>query len=154
MNTFLEVPIDRSTPFDSTSFLGSCWRIEKEDERCLLLTKIDMSALSLTTFLREGEMFISGKEKVKRIISSNVIPLDAKSLQTFLENQHYIPDAWKERTNGVVTFIFFDGTVLRKEYRPERYILCLFWFENKWCWFTHLLYASWGIGHFSVVLKA
>jgi len=106
--------------------------------RSLALTEIDLAKVCLRSMLRDGEERVSGFESFKRLQASGVIRLDAKFFQIFWENQHFIPDIWKEMTNGFYTRIFFDGTVFRLV-GGGYFILSLYWSGTKWCWFYEWL---------------
>jgi len=83
--------------------------------------------------LEKGEENIKGEDRLKRLKEkTNRIRLDAGIFKTLWENQSLIPEKWKEKTNGIMTSIFFDGTVL-KDSVGSCYVLCLEWY-NKWRW--------------------
>lgn len=123
--------IDRSEPFDPAKFIDKGWIIDEEDGRSLALVKIDPAAVQLEHMLKAGETRITGEEKFKRLKQAGHIRLDAKVFQTFWENQNLIPERWKEKTNGSMTYVFFDGTIL---WSPSgyRYVLCLCWRSVEW----------------------
>src|SRR3989344_652787 len=74
------IPIDRTTPFNPTEFIGAGWTIwkgpaegngvegdEEQDKRSLALTTLDVTRLRLETTLKGEETFIVGEEKLKRL---------------------------------------------------------------------------------------
>jgi hypothetical protein len=127
--------IDRSKSFNPTKFIGEDMIIEDEDERSLALTEIDLTAVRFETMLKKGEVSIDGEEKFRRLLRvSGHIRLDARIFQTLWENQHMIPASWKEKTNGSLTFIYFDGTVFRSVLEDDRCALFLFWDDGQWDW--------------------
>lgn len=63
----------------------------------------------------------------------DVIWLDAAIFLAFWKNQELIPESWKEKTNGGTTYIFFDGTVLRRP-SGSRCSLYLVWSGGLWFW--------------------
>lgn len=134
--------IDRSTPFNHAAFLGNGWSIVEQDERSLALPEIDLNKISFETTLRPGEVSIKGEEKLRRLKEAGHIRLDAQVLQTLWENQHLIPESWKEKTGGNTTYIFFDGTILQ---RPDgdRYVLYLYWYDGEWHWHCRWLGSDW-----------
>lgn len=71
---------------------------------------------------KQGETSIKGEVRLSRLKQAEYIRLDAKIFQTLWEDQSLIPENWKKETNGCVTYIFFDGTILRS---PNDNRLCL-----------------------------
>jgi hypothetical protein len=61
---------------------------------------------------------------------------------TLWENQHLIPESWKEKVNGNTRYIFFDGTVLRRS-DGDRYVLYLYWGDGQWRWHVRWLVYGW-----------
>lgn len=129
------IPIDRTKPFDPVTFLGRGWNIVEEDERSLALNEVDLTHVNFVTMLEGRETSIKGEEKLKRLKKAGHIRLDAKVFQTLWENQHLIPERWKEKTNGNTTFIYFDGTVLQYS-NGDRCVLYLCWNAayGQWHW--------------------
>jgi hypothetical protein len=130
--------IDRSTPFDPVAFLGDGWSIVEQDERSLALTEVDLSKINFETTLKDGERSVVGWEKFKRLKNAGYIRLDAKVFQTLLENQHLIPESWKEEFKLMEGFsmadvfrIYFDGTVLRDP-SGDRYVIYMYWDDGRW----------------------
>lgn len=136
--------IDRTTAFDPTTFIGAGWSIVEQDGRSLELAEIDLTKVQFVTILKKkkGDAPVSGEDKLKHLIASGVIRLDAKVFQTFWENQHRIPEHWKQPTNNIPTFIFFEGTILRNP-NGNRCVLYLFWFHYKWIWYEYHLDNPW-----------
>jgi hypothetical protein len=156
--------IDRATPFNPITFLGEGWSIwkgpvdgngltgeEEQDKRSLVLTTIDLTSIRLEPMFKKGEVYIKGEEKLKRLKSAGHIRLDAKVFQTIWENQHLIPEKWKEKTNGYTTYIFFDGTTIRPPH-GHRYVLYLSWPAGQWFWGYHWLDLDWVASGPSAVL--
>ncbi len=147
------ISIDHTSAFDPVAFIGEGWSIVEEDERSLKLTEVDLTKVSFETMLKDGEKTVVGEEKLKRLIASGDIRLDAKVFQTLWENQHLIPEAWKQPTNGNTTYVFFDGTILRHS-RGNRCVLCLYGGGGKWRWFCLWLDRKWGARNPSAVLAS
>ena len=160
------IPIDRSIPFNPAAFIGKGWSIwrgpadgngltgvEDQDERSLALTQINLADVRLVTCLKDTETVVKGEEKQCRLKADGRVRLDAKIFQTFWENQALIPERFKEKVNGNILFIFFDGTVLR---RPGggRYVLCLCWHDGAWLWYVLWLGYVWGASSPSAVLAS
>jgi hypothetical protein len=150
-STFL---IDRGSRFSPTAFFKEQgWQIVEEDKRSLALTEIDLSKVLFEMMLKEGETVITGEEKLKRLKASNHIRLDAKIFLALWENQYLIPESWKEKVNGNVRYIFFDGTILR---HPDgiRCVLCLSWYAGRWHWYYRWLDYDWDVISPSAVLAS
>ncbi len=145
------LPIDRTQPFNPSIFIREGWSIEEEDEHSLALTEVDLNEIHFETMLKDSESRIVGEEKLTRLKASGNIRLDAKVFQTLWENQHRIPESWKERVNGNIRYIFFEGTVLRS---PDgfRFVLCLYWLGGRWEWHYHRLGFDWRAYYLSAVL--
>ena len=127
------IPIGRTSAFDPVAFIGEGWSIVEQDERSLKLSEVDLTKVNFETMLKDRESSVVGEEKLKRLIESGYIRLDAKVFQTLWENQHLIPESWKQKTNGNTTYIFFNGTFLRDSY-GRRCVLYLCWDGGEWDW--------------------
>ena len=147
------IPIDRSTAFNPAEFIGKGWTIEEQDERSLALTEVDLTVIRFETMLKDGETRINGEEKLRRLKKAGHIRLDAKVFQTLWENQHLIPERWKEKTNNNTTYIFFDGSVLRSP-DGDRGVLCLCWDGVGWDWDYDWLGIDWDTDYPSAVLAS
>lgn len=156
------ISIERVSTFDPVAFIGNGWSIVEQDERSLKLSEVDLSKVSLETMLKgpEGSLLkgnesdVFGEEKLKRLKDAGHIRLDAKVLQTVLENRCLIPESWKNKTKGNITCIFFDGTILQDS-NGNRYVLCLYWHDGKWNWNEHRwLGGNWFASDPSAVLKS
>ena len=146
------ISIDRTQPFD-TAFIGDGWTIEEQDERSLALNEINLTEVAFETTLKKGEKTVGGEEKLKRLKEDGRIRLDAGIFKTLWENQHLIPEKWKEQTNGNTTFIYFDGTLLRNAY-GDRYVLFLYWRGGEWRWSYGWLDSDWNADRPSAVLAS
>lgn len=148
------ISIDRSIPFDPTTFIGNGLSIEEQDERAIALTEIDLTEVMFDSTLEKGEKSIKGEDKLKRLKEkTNRIRLDAGIFKTLWENQILIPLKWKEKTNGDTTFIFFDGTVLRNSI-GDRCVLYLYWNDGEWSWRYSWLESGWNADDPSAVLAS
>lgn len=137
--------IDRSTPFNPAEFIREGWSIWKgplyaggsygfcgdEEQRSLALTEVDLSKIQLVTTFFYGQNCIRGKDKLRRLKESGHIRLDAKVFQTLWENKEKIPESWKEKTDGNITCVFFDGTILRDP-NDCCEVLGLYWDGGEW----------------------
>ena len=147
------IPIDHTSAFDPVAFIGVGWSILEQDERSLKLSEVDLTKVSLEMTLKDGEKSVVGEEKLKRLVATGDIRLDAKVFQTLWENKHLIPEAWKQPTNGNTTYVFFDGTILRDS-DGDRCVLYLYWRGGKWSWGCRWLGHKWGASYPSAVLAS
>ncbi|MEQ1500104.1 MAG: hypothetical protein ABL917_01880 [Parcubacteria group bacterium] len=148
------VTINRNR-FNPKKFIGDGWSIlnDETDARSIALTELDLTKVQHVTELRDGETYVKGEEKLKRLKSSDYIRLDADIFLTFWENQHHIPESWKEKVSGNTRFIYFDGTVLRGS-DGNRYVLCLYWGDGAWYWHVYWLGNGWYDNDPSAVLAS
>ncbi len=146
------INIDRSIPFDP-KFIGEGWSIEEQDEKSLALTEINFSEVMFNSTLEKGEKSIKGEDNLKRLKEKNCIRLDAGIFKTLWENQILIPEKWKEKTKGNITYIFFDGTILRSS-RGHRSVLCLYWLDGRGYWLCIWLENDWDANAPSAVLAS
>jgi hypothetical protein len=147
------IPINRIYAFDPIAFIGQGWKIVEQDERSLALNEIDLSKILFETMLTPTETTITGEDKQKRLKHAGHIRLDAKIFQTLWENQHLIPESWKEKVNGNTKYILFDGTVLQNSH-GHRYVLYLYWHDGRWHWYYVWLVDAWYAGRPSAVLAS
>lgn len=147
------IPIDRTQPFDPVKLLGRGWTIDEQDECSLVLSRVNLAKVQFEHMLKNGEDWITGEEKLKRLKSTNHIRLDAKVFQILWENQALIPEVWKQNTNGKTTYIFFDGTVLRSPH-GFRCVLYLYWDYGQWGWHYSWLGNDWRSDYPSAVLAS
>lgn len=130
--------------FNPNKFIGDGWSIlnDETDARSIALTELDLTKVQQVTMLKDGETYVKGEEKLKRLKASDYIRLDADIFLTLWENQHLIPESWKEKVNGNTRYIFFDGTVLRDS-GGDRCVLYLYWSDGAWRWFVGWLGLDW-----------
>lgn len=123
----------KTTPFNPETFIGKGWKIESDTPTP---KGFNLSKVTLKSYLTPGESYVTGNETLTRI--GNDMPLNASVLQYLYEHQEEIPEKWKEKTNGFITYICFDGTVL---VRPggDRCSLYLCWREGQWRWDSYWL---------------
>ena len=141
------LPIDRSKPFNPAEFIGAGWSIwrgptsgkglegdEERDLQAATLTELDLNQVQLVTCLKQGESVVTGEERVKRLKTDGRVRLDENAFQAFWENREQLPVRFKEKVNGNVQFIFFDGVTLRSP-RGYRFTLCLYFDSyGSWLW--------------------
>jgi hypothetical protein len=132
MSTLMKfIKIDRSKPFDPSPFIGEGGSIIEQDQQSLALNEIDLTEVKMRTVLHQGESTIVGEESLGRQKELGDIRLDANIFKTLWENQHLIPEKWKEERRGSSIRIFFDGFVVQ-DWNAKRYALCLFWDVGQW----------------------
>jgi len=141
------IPINRSTPFDPATFIGAGWTIwrgpadvnglegdEERDLRSVTLTQLELDRIQLVTCLKKNEKVTTGEERLKRLTADGRIRLDENAFKAFWDNREQLPSRFKERVNGNIQFIFFDGVVLRSP-RGRRYALCAYFgSDGAWDW--------------------
>lgn len=137
------VAINRNR-FNPKKFIGAGWSIlnDETDARSIALTELDLAKVQHVTMLKDGETYVKGEEKLKRLRASDYIRLDADIFLTLWENQHLIPESWKEKVNGNTRYIYFDGTVLRDS-DGCRFVLYLCWRGGRWNWRVDWLDYDW-----------
>jgi hypothetical protein len=140
--------------FNPIEFLGEGWKIisEETDKVSATITQLDLSQVQQVTKLVDGEAYISGEERLRRLKSSNYIRLDADIFFNFWENQHLIPSQWKVLINGRPRCVYFHGTVFERTH-GLRYVLYLYW-DGSWKWSTSWLDDTFHLYHPSAVLKS
>ena len=149
-----QVIIVKHKVFNPTEFIEEGWTIiaEETDTRSTALTELDLTKVQFVTMLKDGESFINGEEKRKRLKKDGRIRLDANAFLTLWEKQYLIPESWMERVNGNRRFIYFDGTVLQNSIN-QRCVLCLFCLENgRWGWDASQLDSNYYYNNQSAVL--
>jgi hypothetical protein len=141
--------------FSPLSFIGDGWSIlnDETDTRSMALTELDLNKVQLVMMLKDGEVCIGGEENLKRLKASDYIRLDAGIFHTLWENQHVIPESWKEKVNGNTRYIFFYGTVIRDS-GGSRYVLYLYWDYGAWDWGVYWLDYRWRDSGPSAVLAS
>ena len=95
-----------------------------------------------------------GEERIKRLKAEGRIRLDAKVFQTFWENQALIPERLKERVNGNIQFIYFDGTILRSPDGDRCTLYLYFDGGGSWDWGCGWLDRGRGAGSPSAALAS
>lgn len=155
------LPVDRSKSFNSVKFIGMGWSIwkgpadgdglsgaEEQDERSLALTEVDLAKVRLESYLGHLGGYITGKVALARAKEMKHVCLDAKVSHALWENQHLIPESWKEKA-----YIFFDGTVLRSPH-GTRCVLFLYWRGGQWDWLCSWLVSGRDVEGPSAVLAS
>ena len=142
------IPIDRYKPFDPATFIGAGWSIwcgpangnglegeEERDSRSGTLTELDLNQVQLVTCLKQNEKVMTGEERIKRFKTDGRVRLDENAFKALWENREQLPARFKERVNGNIQFIFFEGVVLRGP-GGIRCALCLYFrSDGSWGWY-------------------
>ena len=161
------LPIDRSKLFNPAEFIGAGWSVwrgpvngnglegdEERDLRSATLTELDINQVQLVTHLKGRELVTIGEERIKRLKTDGRIRLDENVFQAFWNNKDLIPARFKERVNGNIQFIFFDGIVLRG---PDGYRFALYLYfgdDGSWLWYYSWLDRARGARNPSAVLAS
>lgn len=144
------ISIDLSITFNPETFIGSGWSVEKQDEETQVLTEINLTKVKLESTLVKDEQNVKGEDRLVRLKEKKCIRLNARVFKYFWENQQFIPDKWKEKSNGITKVYFFDGTVLL-DTLGKRCVLCLYWGNSLWEWSFNWLDRSFDVNNPSVV---
>lgn len=121
---------------------GDDWPSEiEQDTRSVSLSEFDPTKVRLETMLRPGESSITGEKNLERLEEGAHVRLGANHFLALLENKSTIPESWKQKVDGKIRRIYFDGTVLRS---PEgrRSVLYLCWSDDGWFWNAEWLGAD------------
>lgn len=125
MNTI--ITIDRDRLINPATDLDIGWTVSEQDNRSLALTQVDLTQVVLKTCLKKDESYITSKERLQRLKQmKNRIRLDAMVLRALWQSGPAMPEAWKERVNGKIQRIHFDGTVGSNS-TGDFFTDCLFW---------------------------
>ncbi len=146
------INIERKQLFDPVQFMHHRGlEIAEQDERSVMLEKIDISKIALVSMLGTDTV-ITGNEHLKRLKKAGHIRLDARIFQTLWENQELIPEVWKG-TKKVAKHIFFDGTILKNQF--GKYVIGMFWDrDNRWSWtYCRLDLGGWRSEDVSAVVE-
>ena len=147
------IPINRSQTFNPTPFIGEegCIVIER-DERSLTLTEVDLGEIELVHMLQSSENSIKGEDFLNRLKKYDGISLDAMFFCVLWKNQSLIPSSWKKKAKGITTYIIFPGTLIQRT-DGNKFVLCLYWKNNKWDWYYLSLKREWREFTLSVMLR-
>lgn len=153
MNQESILVIDRNE--QPTDFLGDGWRLDEQDEHSVVLAEIDPSKIILHSAIQAGDNdYLLGEERLIRLKTTGYIRLDVAAFQSFWKNQHLIPEIWKDKIDGRIRFIHFEGSIFKSDERDStyRYNICLYWHKGKWEWYCSGLSGHWCSNNLSAVL--
>lgn len=123
---------------------------EEQDARSLALTTLDITQVQLVVTSNDDRVYENGKERLDYLgMMADYIPLDACVFGTLFNDQRLIPESWKEKVNGKIRYIYFDGTTFRDPL-GYRYAACLYWRDGRWNW-SRGFNRSLGENHLSAV---
>jgi hypothetical protein len=140
--------VNRSRPFNPAELIGEGWTIEEQDERSLALTEVELSSLRFETCLKDGEQYITGEERLRRLKEAGQIRLDAKVFEALRQEQTVIIKSWTKRSEDI-SCLSFDGTVIRDPY-GRRCVLC----RCAWGWDYRWLGRDWDAHSVSALLTS
>lgn len=126
------VTIDRTRLFNAFRFVPHLRQFKWRDPRALSIVNLDFTKIQFLTMLRDGEPYITGIEKRERLGKSGYICLDAGVFWYFWDNLHLIPESWKEKIDGHVRVICFDGSILEDD--VGLFVITLYWTNGQWIW--------------------
>jgi len=92
--------------------------------------ELDFQKVRFVTMLLDGEECITGEDRLSRLKKCDLLRLCAGTFLFLMENQHLIPESWKE-VDGNTRFIYFDGTVLERS-NGDRCVMFMFWLSGRW----------------------
>lgn len=151
----VNLTLDCSKPFDTIQFLGKDWKVDGQDERANQLTQVDFAQAQYETCLEEGESYITGEEKLRRLKEAGHVRLGGSHFLALWEDYRFRgadSELEKLRQRGITTLDFM-GLILRDP-AGNRYALYLRWAGGKWRWLCRWLEDDWRGRFFSVVLPA
>lgn len=106
------------------------WTVEYDNG----LKSFNPSKLSLHREPEQEKKYLQGTVLAERLKETG---MTSNVLQYLWEHQDKIPENWKEKTNGYITFIFFWGTIYRHS-GGNLYVRYLYWIDGRWrsnyCW--------------------
>ena len=118
---------------------GHSWKIapEESDLRARTLDTVDFSQFAVAGVVQPWEDSISGELYLHRSKTGSenlgYIRLGVGFFLCCWENQQHLPPFLKEKVDGQVRFILFDGDVLEDK-DGKRYMLFMFHDELGWDW--------------------
>lgn len=128
--------------------------VEKDaDQRSFQLTAVDLSNVSFEACLTHGESFISGKEKLERLIAMGGVRLDPRfGFALFLEKGQKTLELIYQKHG--VTYVDFFGQIFEDE-AGSRYVHKLSRVRvGEWRWGVTRLGCKWGMGSYSACVKS
>jgi len=153
--------------FDTISRSGDGWKTvdDETDARSIAISDIKISNIRFESMF-EGDIGLSGNERLKNLKKAGHIRLDARVLQIFaLNNKRKItlPKQWREivRAGGDASDDGFnrftlDGSVFVRPHvqHSGHYVLSVFWCKHAWYyrleWLERLYFKS---HFFSMILE-
>lgn len=152
--------LDCSKPFVLSDYLGAGWKSldEEQDIRALSLTSVDFSKALYVTCLNEGEPFIKGEEKLRRLKEEHPQLIchggnQFRALwEDYQQNKENSVLEWL-RINRNITDLDFFGLILQHQ-SGYRSVLYLYWNGEQWNWVCFWLDHEWGDRRLSGVSPA
>lgn len=144
--------VDRAAPFKPEIFISEGWSIVgNQDDRALEIEEVDFSTVSFEHGLVDGELTITGEEKLTRLKAKPLIRLDAKVGHALFEESRQVTLRFIYETYNV-DWIEFAGTELLSP-GGRRYFLYLYRHdEGFWRWACNRLDGDRGRKRVSPVL--
>ncbi|MFA6391528.1 MAG: hypothetical protein WCW66_02065 [Patescibacteria group bacterium] len=98
-------------PFNPEQFPGKGWKINNEQVGVRVGDSLDASRIVGKDYLREGELFLNGEERLRRIRNAPDIQLDASDFLALWQEEGHITLRLLYATRGV-SWLSFWGTIL------------------------------------------
>ncbi len=147
-----------TAPFDPEQFIGKEWKTlsEEQDKRAQYLGEVDFSRAAFLSCLKDGEKFVKGEEKLRRLKDSGRIRYGVTVFMGLWKNhQDNKEDSVLEclyREKGI-TYIDFFGDVLLS---PDGYRFVLYLYrddDGAWGWGCDWLESDWYVEDVSAVSR-
>lgn len=139
--------------FNPESFLGQGWKID-EGIGQRSGSNLDAGRIVRQDYLRKGESYINGEERLKRIKKAPAdVQLDADDFLALWQEEGHATLKWLYDTKGI-TWLSFWGTILRHPF-GDRCVLGLSrGGDGSWCWDYVWLDSVWDSNDPAAVLAS
>lgn len=144
--------VEQSLEAGLQELLGPKWSVLGEAKPSLALPQIDLSQVILVSALRSSEEWITGEETIARIMADGPTRLGLGLFLPLLWNPSRIPKVWMQKTNGLPTDIYFDGTTVVGPPKDARYTMCLTYQGDAWVFRAQRIKERRYANHLSAVL--
>ncbi len=133
--------VEHLIDLDADPIVGDGWKVGKHETGGSFKWDPKEVLLYLSEPQRKGD-YINGIQVHHELLGKPV--LNANTLDYLFEHPHLIPTAWKKKTNGQTTRIYFWGTIYNRS-DCAHCVRCLYWDGGRWRRSFKLVddYASW-----------
>jgi hypothetical protein len=125
-------------------FVPDGWKVEEHQKSGNGSGTLEWDAEKVEFYLddgQQGDKYVEGNKLRKRLAVKPV--LNANVLDYLLKNPDLIPESWKKDEQGNTRYIFFWGTIYRRDSDGGLCVRYLFWGDGRWHWSTHWLGSVW-----------